>query len=120
MLGWPESLDSPRDTLSQRYHRASTMVGVLPLGTGGKPRKQAAFFWSLKGSDHTRWQDGGLTAWSDEVRALWSGIEPLIDQIVDLAQLTFARFAHRTLPQPVAESLIHIGDAWHSASPQLG
>ena len=31
-----------------------------------------------------------------------------------------ARYAHRTHRRPVAERLIHIGDAWHSASPQLG
>lgn len=35
-------------------------------------------------------------------------------------QLTFARYAHRTLPTPAEAGIIHIGDAWHSASPQLG
>jgi salicylate hydroxylase len=34
--------------------------------------------------------------------------------------LTFARYAHRTHPAPVGERMIAIGDAWHSASPQLG
>ncbi|MCE3520199.1 hypothetical protein LXJ58_36185, partial [Escherichia coli] len=31
-----------------------------------------------------------------------------------------ARYAHRTLPIPAETGMIHIGDAWHSASPQLG
>ena len=35
-------------------------------------------------------------------------------------QLTFARYAHRTLKAPAEPGMIHIGDAWHSASPQLG
>src|SRR5205085_10605666 len=34
--------------------------------------------------------------------------------------LTFAHYAHRTVRKPVDGRLIHIGDAWHSASPQLG
>nr|WP_277991105.1 FAD-dependent monooxygenase [Sphingomonas panni] len=34
--------------------------------------------------------------------------------------MTFARYAHRTLRTPAETGMIHIGDAWHSASPQLG
>jgi len=119
-LDWPDDLAAPRQTLSQRYRRSSTMAGVLPLGTGGGAGEKAAFFWSLKGSDHDRWQDRGLAAWKEEACALWPESEPLLAQIVDPAQLTFARYAHRTLARPVDEALIHIGDAWHSASPQLG
>lgn len=52
--------------------------------------------------------------------ALWPACAPLLDQIEDAQQLTFARYAHRTLPRPVESALIHLGDAWHSASPQLG
>ncbi len=44
----------------------------------------------------------------------------LLDQIRSPDQLTFARYAHRTLPTPAEAGMIHIGDAWHSASPQLG
>jgi salicylate hydroxylase len=54
------------------------------------------------------------------VRDLWPATAPLLDQIDDPGQLTFARYAHRTLPRPAETALIHIGDAWHSASPQLG
>ena len=45
----------------------------------------------------------------------------LLDQITDHSQLTFARYQHRTHPKPVSgPRLVHIGDAWHAASPQLG
>lgn len=44
----------------------------------------------------------------------------MLDQIDDAHQLTFARYAHRTLRSPAESALVHIGDAWHSASPQLG
>ena len=41
-------------------------------------------------------------------------------QIRTADQITFARYAHRTIGTPVEERMIHIGDAWHSTSPQLG
>lgn len=119
-LDWPKGLTMPRDTLSQRYWRSSKMAGVLPLGQGRGEQDKIAFFWSLKGSDLANWQAAGLDTWKAEATNLWPECEPLLAQIADPAQLTFARYAHRTLRRPAEEALIHIGDAWHSASPQLG
>jgi 2-polyprenyl-6-methoxyphenol hydroxylase-like FAD-dependent oxidoreductase len=119
-LDWRDGCGLNAHTLSQRYHRSSMMAGVLPLGTGGGARHRAAFFWSLKGAHLDRWRKGGLASWKRDVLALWPECAPFVDQIVDDDQLTFARYAHRTLPDPVEERLIHLGDAWHSASPQLG
>lgn len=101
--------------LAQRYIRASRMVGVLPLG-GGK----AAMFWSLRADALPAWQAAGLAAWKAEVAALWPETAPLLDQVVRAEQMTFARYSHRTLASPAGRGLIHVGDAWHSASPQLG
>ena len=103
------------DMLEQRYRGASRMCGVLPIG-GGK----VAFFWSLRQDRLEAWRAAGLKAWKDEVRELWPETAPLLDQIDDPDQLTFARYAHRTLRGPVQSGVIHIGDAWHSTSPQLG
>jgi 2-polyprenyl-6-methoxyphenol hydroxylase-like FAD-dependent oxidoreductase len=119
-LKWPEHCHLDGHTLSQRYHRSSKMVGVLPLGTADGPSLRAAFFWSLKGSQLSAWQEAGLEVWKEEVFDLWPECAPFLAQIQDLEQLTFARYAHRTLAQPAEERLVHIGDAWHSASPQLG
>jgi salicylate hydroxylase len=91
------------------------MVGVLPIG-GGK----AAFFWSLKADQLDAWRERGLEEWKVEVRELWPATEPLLAQISAPEQLTFARYAHRTVRRPAGAGLIHIGDAWHSTSPQLG
>jgi 2-polyprenyl-6-methoxyphenol hydroxylase-like FAD-dependent oxidoreductase len=44
----------------------------------------------------------------------------LVDQITDHDQLTFARYRHRTHWPAAAGRLIHLGDSWHAASPQLG
>jgi 2-polyprenyl-6-methoxyphenol hydroxylase-like FAD-dependent oxidoreductase len=51
---------------------------------------------------------------------LWPQTGPLLAQITAAEQLTFARYAHRTLPRAAEERIIHIGDAWRSTSPQLG
>ncbi len=119
-LDWSDDCGLDEQTLSQRYQRSSVMAGVLPLGTGGGPGKRAAFFWSLKGDDLAGWQQAGINRWKQSVLSLWPECYPLIDQIEDPQQLTFARYAHRTLRHPVEPALIHLGDAWHSASPQLG
>ena len=120
-LDWPEGNAFDPAALEQRYVRANRMVGVMPVGRGlGAGRAQAAFFWSLRADRLDDWRKAGLAAWKDEVRALWPATAPFLDQIADPDQLTFARYAHRTLPRPHWHALIHIGDAWHSTSPQLG
>ncbi|WP_338061666.1 NAD(P)/FAD-dependent oxidoreductase [Sphingomonas panacisoli] len=112
-LDWTEGFDA--HALEQRYRAASRMVGVLPIGGN-----HAAFFWSLRADRLDAWRVAGLDVWKDEVRALWPATAPLLDQVADPDQLTFARYAHRTLRRPVEPGLIHLGDAWHSTSPQLG
>jgi len=120
-LDWPAGdVFDPR-ALEQRYVAARKMVGVLPIGrpAPGAPRK-AAFFWSLRADALDAWHAAGIDAWKAEVMALWPETAPFLDQVRETGDLTFARYAHRTLPSPAAAALIHIGDAWHSTSPQLG
>jgi 2-polyprenyl-6-methoxyphenol hydroxylase-like FAD-dependent oxidoreductase len=107
--------------LEQRYVAANRMSGVLPVGRApGCDPPQAAFFWLLRGDRLAAWRAAGLEPWKAEVRKLWPATAPLLDQIRSADQLTFARYAHRTLRRPAGPRLIHIGDAWHSTSPQLG
>ena len=120
-LDWPAGPDFNGAALEQRYHRASKMAGVLPIGTPpGRAGPQAAFFWSLRADSLDAWRAARLDAWKADVTKLWPACAGLLDQIHDAEQLTFARYTHRTLRSPGEEALIHIGDAWHSASPQLG
>ena len=106
--------------LQQRYRHSSVMAGVLPIGAGANGHSRAAFFWSLRSDRLDQWRDAGVGKWKAEVGALWPEAGQLVDQISAPEQLTFARYSHRTLSNPVEHALIHIGDAWHSASPQLG
>jgi salicylate hydroxylase len=119
-LDWPGG-DFDRACLEQRYRAASQMVGVLPIGTPpAAAGEQAAFFWSIRLDRLERWREEGLDAWKADVLALWPATRPLLDQIRNPDDLTIARYAHRTVARPAERGLIHIGDAWHSASPQLG
>jgi salicylate hydroxylase len=118
-LDWDDGFDSA--ALEQRYRRASKMVGVMPIGRlPGDAGAKAAFFWSLRADDFRAWREHGLERWKEEVLALWPATAPLLGQIRDPQTLTFARYRHRTHRSPVEPGLVHLGDSWHSTSPQLG
>lgn len=120
-LNWPQGAAFDPHALAQRYERASIMAGVLPIGTPpGATTPKAAFFWSLRADRMDEWREAGLAPWKAQVIGLWPDCAPLLDQIHNQDQLTFARYAQRTLAAPAEPALVHIGDAWHSASPQLG
>jgi 2-polyprenyl-6-methoxyphenol hydroxylase-like FAD-dependent oxidoreductase len=118
---WPEYGAFRADALEQRYRRANRMAGVLPIGRrtlGGA--RQATFFWSLKRSDEVAWRTRGIAAWKADVVGLWPEVEPLLAGVSECDQLTFARYDHFTLAKPYGNRVVHIGDAAHSTSPQLG
>jgi salicylate hydroxylase len=120
-LTWPGTGPFKAGWLEQRYERASRMAGILPTGRrrGGTVR-ELSLFWSLRADACDAWRRRGLGAWKREVCDLWPDCAELLDAVAAPEQLTFARYAHRTVRAPVTERMIHIGDAWHSASPQLG
>jgi len=107
--------------LEQRYHRASVMVGVLPIGRRPEDeRLLASFFWSLKPAEHAQWQARGLDAWKADVLRHWPQTAPMLESITSSEQLLLASYRHHTLPVPAGRGLAFIGDAAHSTSPQLG
>ncbi|MCC5975813.1 MAG: FAD-dependent monooxygenase [Rubellimicrobium sp.] len=119
-VDWPET-NLPPDELRQRYRRADRMIGILPIGRlPGDGRNKAALFWSLPVAQHADWLERGPAVWRDEARALWPEAEPFLAQIGDPARMTMARYSHGTLARPWSDGLVHIGDAAHRASPQLG
>ena len=120
-LDWNAADGFNEEWLEQRYKAARKMIGVLPVGTiPGDPIPKATFFWSLKHTDYAKWQERGLDAWKAEVTALWPETTQLLSQITKPEQLTLARYASQTLSPPYIGKLVHIGDAFHCASPQLG
>ncbi len=119
-VDWPQT-DIPHHHLSQRYVAASHMIGVLPIGQmPGDPTPKAAVFWSMPSGAYDTWLTNGWSAWKTQATALWPALAPFLDQITDPAQMTMARYSHGTLNRPYNNRLVHIGDAAHRASPQLG
>lgn len=118
-LDWSDDFAS--DTLEQRYLDARKMAGFMPIGRlQGQTQNQGAFFWSLKHKSRAAWEQGDLQRWKDEVLALWPTTAPLLNQINRHDDLVFAVYSHRTLSSPLARDVVHVGDSWHCASPQLG
>lgn len=119
-VDWPET-DLPPTELRQCYRQANRMIGVLPIGRmPGSPTAKAAVFWSLPSGDHAAWVARGIGSWRDEAIALWPAIAPFVAQIRSSEDMTMASYTHGTLGRPYSAGLVHIGDAAHRASPQLG
>ncbi len=107
--------------LTQRYDKASVMIGVLPTGklkVGGQDK--AAFFWSMKPADIASAKDAGLQAWKHRVLGYWPECSVYLDQIASFDDMTLAHYGHHTLRVPAGERIAFVGDSAHSASPQLG
>src|SRR4051794_34893437 len=67
-LDWPHDAGFDPHALAQRYERASTMAGVLPIGTPPRATTpQAAFFWSLRADRLDGWRNAGLAPWKARV-----------------------------------------------------
>ena len=120
-VNWPDNTKLPYNQLRQRYRRASNMIGVLPIGTlPGDAQPKAALFWSLPRTEIESWRASPIEDWRAKAIALWPELAPFTDQITDHAQMTTAVYTHGSLRKPYGDRIVHIGDAAHRASPQLG
>jgi len=121
-LPWQEGIGFERNRLEQRYNRASTMIGVLPLGQAqGDMPAMTTFFWSLRHRDVAQWKKDGLAAWVDAICRHWPQVAPFLHTIeVHQDSIVHANYRHHTHCNPVSGRLVRLGDAWHATSPQLG
>lgn len=120
-VDWPSDTKLQYDQLQQRYRHASKMIGVLPIGClPNSTNPKAALFWSLPQNAYDAWRKASLNDWKSEAVALWSELAPFISQIKSHDDMIMARYTHGTLRKPYSKGLVHIGDAAHRASPQLG
>ncbi len=118
---WPADTTLPMDRLTQRYHRASRMAGILPIGRlPGSDRPLAALFWSLPADQLNTWPNADFDGWRATARSFWPDLAPFLDALPGAGAMTAARYSHGTLRRPYAPALAFIGDAAHRASPQLG
>jgi len=120
-IAWPEGAPFATDALEQRYQGAHKMAGVMPSGrasSGGSV--SATYFWSMRNDAEANWRATDLDVWKRDALALWPETECLLDGLTRHDQLTYARYRHRTTRRIFQDKLVHIGDSWHAASPQLG
>lgn len=120
-VDWPEDCALRYDRLQQRYRRASNMIGILPIGTlPGEDKKKAALFCSMPLTEIENWKNTPIEKWRTNATTLWPELAPFTDQITDHTQMTPALYSHGGLHTPYGDRIVHIGDAAHRASPQLG
>lgn len=120
-LPWPTDGSFADDALEQRYFSARQMAGVMPSGAASPDApRMATYFWSIRADQYEAFRAEPLIHWRDGALRLWPETEALLSQIKDHDDLTFARYRHRTHWPVVEGKLVHLGDSWHAASPQLG
>ena len=117
---WPDT-ELQRDHLSQRYRRATNMIGALPIGRmPGGDQDLAAIFWSLPVAEYGAWRNAPLEQWKAAAVELWPDFAPFLQGVTRHEQMTMAQYSHGTWRRPIGAGIAHIGDAAHRASPQLG
>jgi 2-polyprenyl-6-methoxyphenol hydroxylase-like FAD-dependent oxidoreductase len=97
------------------------MFGLLP--TGRAPRGDdlvVSVFWSIRADRVAALRAGGLAAWRAEALALNPRAAPILEQVTDLAQLTFTQYRDVRMRRWHGDRIVFIGDAAHATSPQLG
>jgi 2-polyprenyl-6-methoxyphenol hydroxylase-like FAD-dependent oxidoreductase len=107
--------------LAQRYKGADTSTGVMPIGSlepGGPPL--AAFFWTLRADRYEAWRESPLDDWKRDALQLWPALASVVENFQHHDDFVFARYAHHTRRDVIEGRVLHIGDAWRCASPQLG
>ena len=107
--------------LAQRYRGAGCSSGVMPIGRlHDDDIPLAAFFWTLRADQYEAWKAAPLAQWKEEALTLWPEAAPVLEHFTSHDQFVFAHYAHHTAARPVEGRIVHIGDSWHAASPQLG
>ncbi|WP_461427925.1 FAD-dependent oxidoreductase [Gymnodinialimonas sp.] len=119
---WPKDAPFPQDRLSQRYRKANRMLGILPVGTmaDAPDQRLAAIFYSLPVAQIDAHFNRPFADWRAEATQLWPEFAAYLPDTLSHADFTAARYTHGALRTPYDDGLVHIGDAAHRASPQLG
>lgn len=115
--GWPHPAE-----LRQRYDGTRRMIGVLPAGAhedGDAPR-WLTFYYSLPGAAVDAFDGRALTRLRGDVAALWPELAERTETLTDPAGLNRARYRDVVLRDPWRGRVVHLGDAAHAMSPQLG
>lgn len=109
--------------LLQRYDGSRRMAGLVPVGVlpgQGAEQRKIGFFWSLPTREIEPALARGVDAWRNDVAAYWPAVAPLLDSVVDTAQLIPAHYRDAILRRFDHGRVAWLGDVAHAMSPQLG
>ncbi|WP_395376284.1 FAD-dependent oxidoreductase [Marinicella sp. W31] len=118
---WSDIEQRCHSILDQRYHHASTMIGLLP--TGQPPQQKhhcVSFFWSLEAKRYDDWKQQSFQDWRNSNFRLWPELEDFWPAHTTHEDFTFARYADVVMTHWHDGKTVVIGDAAHAMSPQLG
>jgi 2-polyprenyl-6-methoxyphenol hydroxylase-like FAD-dependent oxidoreductase len=115
--GWAHAAE-----LRQRYDGTRRMIGVLPVGAheDGDAQRWLTFYYSLPGAAVDTFDGQALARLRGDVAALWPELAERTDTLADPARLNRARYRDVVMRDPWRGRVVHIGDAAHGMSPQLG
>lgn len=104
-----------------------SMLGLLPTGRGpltdadgDSPTPLVSLFWSIRCDQVPAWRAAGLTPWKERVVSLAPAAEPLLDQIRSPSDLLLSTYHDVVMQSWNTDAVVHLGDAAHAMSPQLG
>jgi 2-polyprenyl-6-methoxyphenol hydroxylase-like FAD-dependent oxidoreductase len=112
---------SSSGTLRQYVRGTRRLIGMLPTGLGPSgDTPLVSLFYSQRGDGVEAWRAAGLDAWKASIIADVPGAEPVLEQIHDAAQVTYASYLDVVMPRWHGPGVVVLGDAAHAMSPQLG
>ena len=91
-------------------------IGILPTGAG-YGNHMATIFFNLRWAD---WQPENFIAWKKSIVQQWPNTETILQSLTSPEQLYLAKFRQHALLHPYGKGIVFIGDAAHTANPQLG
>lgn len=112
--------------LHQVVDGTRTMLGLLPTGQGPSDDEHPdearlmSLYWSLRADELHALRARGLGAFRDRVLGLEPRAEALLDQVGHVDELLFSQYHDVVLSPWNTRSVVHLGDAAHAMSPQLG
>ncbi len=112
-----------RERLYQVVDGTRRMLGLLPTGLG--PRSHGStplvsVYWSIPGRDVDAWRQTGFDDWKRTLHALAPEAGFVFDQIRSPSDVLFSAYHDVVMQRWNVHNVVHLGDAAHAMSPQLG
>lgn len=100
------------------------MLGLLPTGsgpsTGDGAHPLVSLYWSIRADAVDDWRRSGFDEWRRLMVAMDPGCEAVVAQIRSPEDVLFSLYHDVVLSTWNTRAVVHIGDAAHATSPQLG